>query len=69
MNTGIVITTSPLVLHTFSPVRAPLVACTACSCSGVYIDYAGPGVPGGIAVACRKCGGTGWRSASPEAST
>ena len=75
MSTGVVITTNPIVLHTFSTVRSPLVCgqtprapCTACSCSGVYVDYAGPDVAGGIAVACRKCGGTGWRSASAEAS-
>ena len=76
--TSIVVTTSwPVAIHhTFGTGRspfvygqAPLVACTACSCTGVYVDYAGPGVAGGVAVACGKCGGKGWRPANPEAST
>lgn len=33
--------------------------CSACSCSGVYVDYAGPGV-GGVSVSCNGCGGAGW---------
>jgi hypothetical protein len=49
----------PITITVPVPTFAPI-PCTACSCSGVYIDYAGPGVPGGIAVPCKKCGGKGW---------
>lgn len=33
--------------------------CTACPCSGVYVDYGGPAI-GGIAVSCKFCNGKGW---------
>ncbi len=39
----------------------PLVPCTACSCSGIYVDYAGPSAQGyGYGIACKTCGGKGW---------
>ena len=34
--------------------------CTACSGSGIYIDYAGPDIVGGIVVNCSVCNGTGY---------
>jgi len=34
--------------------------CTSCSCTGLYVDYAGPGVFGGVGVPCATCGGRGW---------
>jgi len=34
--------------------------CKKCSASGIYVDYAGPDVIGGRAVACKKCKGRGW---------
>lgn len=37
--------------------------CTACACSGIYVDFGGPDV-GGISVACAECGGTGWVEAA-----
>jgi hypothetical protein len=36
------------------------VPCSACSCTGKYVDYAGPGVPGGVLVPCKSCDGRGW---------
>ena len=36
--------------------------CAKCSCTGIYVDYAGPGVSGGILTGCEKCGGKGWHS-------
>ncbi len=39
----------------------PLVPCTTCSCSGIYVDYAGPNAQGyGYAVPCKTCDGKGW---------
>lgn len=32
--------------------------CTKCSCSGTYVDYAGPGMY--LAVPCSACQGNGW---------
>lgn len=43
-----------------SPKPKRLVPCTRCSCSGIYLDYAGPGVAGGIATSCKACRGKGW---------
>lgn len=34
--------------------------CTKCSCSGIYLDYAGPGIHGGITTSCKECKGKGW---------
>jgi DnaJ-class molecular chaperone len=45
--------------HVVLPAPGPLKPCTTCACSGVHVDYAGPGV-GGVAVACKACGGRGW---------
>lgn len=39
----------------------PLVSCTDCASTGFYLDYAGPGIAGGVKVPCRGCGGRGWR--------
>ena len=44
----------------------PVEPCKACSNSGWYVDYAGPGVTGGILVECKKCGGKGWKKAEPK---
>lgn len=42
------------------PPPGDVVPCKACSSSGIYVDYADPGVVGGIATACKECGGRGW---------
>jgi hypothetical protein len=36
------------------------VICKKCCGCGFYLDYAGPGIPGGIKVKCKSCKGTGW---------
>lgn len=41
------------------PLRDPA-PCTRCACSGVYVDYAGPGIVGGVAATCSSCNGRGW---------
>lgn len=33
--------------------------CTACSGSGLYVDYGGPGDNTSVATACKACGGAG----------
>jgi len=40
--------------------------CPKCAGCGFYLDYAGPGVPGGIKVPCSKCEGTGWAKEERE---
>ena len=35
-------------------------SCTACSCSGIYVDYDPSVQGGGVAVACKTCKGLGW---------
>ena len=52
----------PLMITVQHPVFAPI-PCTTCSCSGIYVDYAGPNVGGGVGVQCKACGGKGWRQA------
>ncbi len=36
--------------------------CTTCAGCGFYLDYAGPGVTGGLCVPCKPCNGAGWVS-------
>jgi len=43
-----------------------MTVCTKCSGCGFYLDYAGPGIAGGIKVPCKPCGGTGWIKQPPR---
>jgi hypothetical protein len=51
---------APAVISVPNPTFAS-VPCAACSCTGIYVEYAGPDYAS-VPVACEKCGGKGWHA-------